>query len=216
MASIKSIIKSRMAVFYGAIIYLVIAAILILLSWNFVEMRAMNYMTKNFNASNLKNSDTVLIVIDDKSVARYRWPWKRELYAQLFEYLNTYSKTKAVSFDAIIASNDLENLNSDKKLFSKIKNIDNLAVGFMPSWADAQSIPASKEYLNKFAKKFAVNVKDERNNKYTTGLTSMMSMPDGYFNSIKHTGSVFTLADRSEEHTSELQSPDHLVCSLLL
>src|SRR5207244_12200031 len=25
-----------------------------------------------------------------------------------------------------------------------------------------------------------------------------------------------SLADRSEEHTSELQSPDHLVCSLLL
>src|SRR5258708_27500406 len=26
----------------------------------------------------------------------------------------------------------------------------------------------------------------------------------------------FLLADRSEEHTSELQSPDHLVCRLLL
>src|SRR5258708_14113618 len=29
-------------------------------------------------------------------------------------------------------------------------------------------------------------------------------------------GSVGVLADRSEEHTSELQSPDHLVCRLLL
>ena len=27
---------------------------------------------------------------------------------------------------------------------------------------------------------------------------------------------VFLLDDRSEEHTSELQSPDHLVCRLLL
>src|SRR5258708_29238710 len=29
-------------------------------------------------------------------------------------------------------------------------------------------------------------------------------------------GSEFTGEDRSEEHTSELQSPDHLVCRLLL
>src|SRR5207244_5395051 len=28
--------------------------------------------------------------------------------------------------------------------------------------------------------------------------------------------SMFTVAARSEEHTSELQSPDHLVCRLLL
>src|SRR5258708_26721687 len=29
-------------------------------------------------------------------------------------------------------------------------------------------------------------------------------------------GRVFLAGDRSEEHTSELQSPDHLVCRLLL
>src|SRR5258708_26109478 len=29
-------------------------------------------------------------------------------------------------------------------------------------------------------------------------------------------GSTFKNVDRSEEHTSELQSPDHLVCRLLL
>src|SRR5947208_16563018 len=31
-----------------------------------------------------------------------------------------------------------------------------------------------------------------------------------------HLVAVHQLADRSEEHTSELQSPDHLVCRLLL
>src|SRR5258708_29904323 len=29
-------------------------------------------------------------------------------------------------------------------------------------------------------------------------------------------GALINLGDRSEEHTSELQSPDHLVCRLLL
>src|SRR5258708_9042883 len=31
-----------------------------------------------------------------------------------------------------------------------------------------------------------------------------------------HTDGGAAMADRSEEHTSELQSPDHLVCRLLL
>src|SRR5258708_12218291 len=31
-----------------------------------------------------------------------------------------------------------------------------------------------------------------------------------------HLGLAYQVADRSEEHTSELQSPDHLVCRLLL
>src|SRR5947208_11440214 len=33
---------------------------------------------------------------------------------------------------------------------------------------------------------------------------------------IDHRGAIITIAPRSEEHTSELQSPDHLVCRLLL
>src|SRR5258708_15601877 len=37
-----------------------------------------------------------------------------------------------------------------------------------------------------------------------------------FFTGDIHPGDVFLLNDRSEEHTSELQSPDHLVCRLLL
>src|SRR5258708_20081410 len=32
----------------------------------------------------------------------------------------------------------------------------------------------------------------------------------------RRTGSEYSIKSRSEEHTSELQSPDHLVCRLLL
>ena len=34
--------------------------------------------------------------------------------------------------------------------------------------------------------------------------------------SLEGIGAVLQMDDRSEEHTSELQSPDHLVCRLLL
>src|SRR5207244_13396172 len=40
--------------------------------------------------------------------------------------------------------------------------------------------------------------------------------PTRFFASTRCGGSTRTREERSEEHTSELQSPDHLVCRLLL
>src|SRR5207244_13436745 len=38
----------------------------------------------------------------------------------------------------------------------------------------------------------------------------------GWFRSVANINHAFAIQSRSEEHTSELQSPDHLVCRLLL
>src|SRR5258708_24597353 len=46
---------------------------------------------------------------------------------------------------------------------------------------------------------------------YATGYTESTNFPTAV-----PAGSWWTLNIRSEEHTSELQSPDHLVCRLLL
>src|SRR5258708_11675874 len=58
---------------------------------------------------------------------------------------------------------------------------------------------------------------------YTTLFRSVF-MPVGTYGSVKAmspadlhaVGAQIVLGNRSEEHTSELQSPDHLVCRLLL
>src|SRR5258708_16476406 len=51
---------------------------------------------------------------------------------------------------------------------------------------------------------------------YTTLFRSTPSVPEKFtLNQVLGNGSAVYL-DRSEEHTSELQSPDHLVCRLLL
>src|SRR5438552_11440268 len=43
-----------------------------------------------------------------------------------------------------------------------------------------------------------------------------LSTPPRYESTVRLIATQATLASRSEEHTSELQSPDHLVCRLLL
>ena len=87
-------------------------------------------MVKNFTALENASDDIVLVVIDDKSTAKYRWPWKRELYAKIFEYLNDYCDTKLIGFDAIVANLDKDNPQSDKEFFDTVKKTSNLVVGF--------------------------------------------------------------------------------------
>src|SRR5258708_16729687 len=60
---------------------------------------------------------------------------------------------------------------------------------------------------------------------YTTLFRSLLERMDHRLDEERHVGDLDplrrmrlaqTVANRSEEHTSELQSPDHLVCRLLL
>src|SRR5690348_17532948 len=55
---------------------------------------------------------------------------------------------------------------------------------------------------------------------YTTLFRSvidgLLHITDLAWRRVKHPSEVLSVGDRSEEHTSELQSPVHLVCRLLL
>lgn len=165
------------------------------ISTSFFEPGAYNFMVKNFSAHQSGSEDIVVITIDDKSLARIRWPWKRELYSKIFDYLNTYSMAKVVGFDAIIATPDVADPKSDAKFYSSIRNIDNLVVGFVPLNAPYNSLSVGNNYDKHFQKKFSIKIKDERRRRAGSFYQSLSMFPSGYFNSVKNVGSVITTPD---------------------
>ena len=45
----------------------------------------------NYTLKAFKSDDSIsLVMIDNKSLETYRWPWARALYAEIFEYFNKY------------------------------------------------------------------------------------------------------------------------------
>lgn len=184
-------IKSLIIVFSVVTFLLVVYTI----SASFFEPKAYNFMVQNFSATKHGSDDIVIITIDDKSISRIRWPWRRELYGQIFEYLNKYSKVKAMGFDAIISSTDKYNPGSDEKLYSSLKNIDNLTVGFAALWTPYQSKIEGKKYDKAFNNKFSVQIIDKRNKKMPSYYQSLSMYPKNYFNSIKNVGSILTTPD---------------------
>lgn len=139
------------------------------------------------------SDDIVLVVIDDKTVEKHRWPWKREKYGEIFEYFLNYAHPKAIMYDAIIVTKDLDNPESDKKFFNIIKKFNNLTVGFMPDinpWSEDKKT-FGQEY-DKFFEKFSINVEDH-SSPMPPLYESMLAVPDTYYNAVKKAGSVYML-----------------------
>lgn len=165
------------------------------ISSEFFEPKAYNFMVQNFAANKYGSDDIVIIAIDDRSVERIRWPWKREKYSKIFEYFDKYSMAKMIGFDAIIATPDVENPESDSKFYSSIKNINKLVVGFAPLNEPYVSKSDGDKYDKMFKNKFHVKVKDERTKKSPSYYQSLSKFPKAYFDSVSKVGSVITTPD---------------------
>lgn len=185
-------LKSKSFFINSALIHLFLSIFLIIISWQFFEPRAYNFMVQNVSANKTGADNIAVIVIDDKSIEAHRWPWPRSYYGKIFEYMNSYAHPKLMGYDAIIASSDKENPSADTEFFNKIKNIDNLVVGFSPLMESSPEGEKGEEYTKKFDQKFGIKIDDQRRYKYPPKYQSLSKFPQGYFNAVKYAGSVNT------------------------
>jgi len=184
------ILKSKGFFIKSFFLHIFLSLIVILISWIFLEPFAYNFMMKYFAANKAGSSDIVIIAIDDKSLSYHRWPWPREYYGQIIDYLHTYSKPKVIGFDAIIQNNDKDNINSDKEFYKYIKNVDNLVVGFSPLTVHVFDEKRSNEYTEKFYNKFKVDIAFDQEPYDFRIFNNISEFPDDYFNAISKCGSV--------------------------
>ena len=94
------------------------------------EKRIQDRFIKTFAKFRDPKNNIHLVIIDDKSTDRVRYPWARDMYADIFTYLIDHAKAKLVVFDAVIVSYDEYHPNGDKIFFEKIKKFDNLVAGY--------------------------------------------------------------------------------------
>lgn len=160
---------------------------------NFVEPKAYNYMMKNFTATKAGSPDIVLIVIDDKSIGRHRWPWKRDLYCGIYDYFREYTNAKAVVLDSIITS--IDDPSADKKYFNSVNKMNNAVCGLAFLSRGYLDENFGKSYDKKFQKRFSIDTKDLRSNPDDYNYGSAVVFPQEYFNSIKQGGTVSTIKD---------------------
>ena len=187
MGNFKTKLKSKSFFVYSTLMHIILSIALIITSYLFFVPNVYNFMVRNFAASDTGSKDIVLIVIDDKSVDTLRWPWKREVYAKIFNYLNEYTQTKVIGFDSLPAAPDNEDPQSDIIFYNSLAKTKNLVVGFAPSISNSN---IDKNYNKDFAHKFSISVTDNRSYKPQSKYNSIFKYPDGYFSSVSKVGSV--------------------------
>jgi adenylate cyclase len=186
--------------FKQALIAIMIAIVFIFVystTYNQAESKVYDYMVKHVLTQKLPfdmnkkcdgSDDIVLIVIDSKTVEKYRWPWKREVNCKIFDFFSSYAKPKVVVSDSILLTLDKEHPDSDKKYFNSLKKMDNLVVGFMPSINSWEDKDFGEMFDSQF-KKYSLNLIDNTS-KSPLLYESILPLPKLYMDSIKYTGSV--------------------------
>ena len=147
-------------------VLLLIASFLVILGLSKFEFGYENSFQDRYIRTFVKSSQTdniKLIVIDDESSERVRYPWPRDMYIDLFAYLSEYAKAKIIVFDAVVASYDEYHRKEDKIFFNRVKDFDNLVAGY--SILDKSTKNSPKDDIRRdkfFSKKTNINITDER------------------------------------------------------
>ena len=169
------------------------------LTYNLAEPKAYDFMVKNVFVNKLPfdnqkqvygSDDIVLVVIDEKTNEKYRWPWKRDLNCKIFEYFLNYTQPKIVIDDSILTTLDNDSPESDKKYFATLKKFNNLVVGFAPIISPWENEEDGEAYEKYFVQKFGLDVEDE-STPANILFNSMIKSPKEYLDSVKHVGSVY-------------------------
>jgi len=136
---------------------------------NFLQLKSYNLMTKLTLSNRVASNDIVLITIDDKSLREIgRWPWKREYYLEIFDYIEKYTNAKLMGYDGLIVAPDVEHPKSDKRFFNDIKKFKKLTVGFAFSNNKFEEDVNKAEYDELLAKKSKIKIIDKRSKKNQT------------------------------------------------
>ena len=183
--------------FYSFII-LCILVFTAFLTYSLVEPKGYDFLVKNVLTSKLpfdhnKNihghDDIVLVIIDDKSVEKYRWPWKRDLNNKVLNYFQEYTNSKALVHDSIFTTLDKDNPEADYNYIKKIGETDNLIEGVMLSSYKYRDADEGEEYDNIFVPKYKIN-NIQVNTKLPTFYKSMLTSPKIYLDAAKNMGSI--------------------------
>lgn len=175
--------------FVFAFIFLVVYS----LSANFLQLKSYNIMSKLTVNNKISSNDVVLVVIDDKSLHEIgRWPWKREYYLEIFDYLENYTKTLQIGYDGLIMAPDSEHPESDRKFFNRIGKYDKLTAGVAFDFNKFEEGIDEKYYDELLRTKSDIKIIDKRskNKKPSDLFKSFTVLQKQYFKNIQALGFV--------------------------
>lgn len=185
------IFKGKAFFFKSILLHIFLVLIISFVSITFWENPLFDAIVNTSSATVEGSKNISLIIIDNKSLESYRWPWARSLYGEIFEYFNNYTKAKVVIFDSVLNSLDKQHdPSSDNFLFQTVNKSKNFVGGYMARTDEYNNEKIGKKYNKDFYNKFSVEIFDKSSINRTSSYKSLTMFPKAYFDAQKQVGSV--------------------------
>ena len=142
-------LKNKWFYLNSFLMYVALIFVFFILTLMFIEQHVNSFLVSNFVANKWGSNDIIEVVVDDVSIQEHKWPWSKDMFAEILDYFHTYSTPKVIGLDMNITSFDDNNPND--VIFSKqVSKMPNLVLGFVP-----QQVNGNKDIDSKFMETFA-------------------------------------------------------------
>lgn len=155
---------SKLKLFTVVVISAIFYILIYVLCQSFLELKAYDFLS-NITASDKPSKNIVIVTIDDQSLNKIgRWPWKRSLYTDVFEYFENYGKVKAIAFDSYLFS--YSNPKEDLEFFNRAKKLIKLNMGtFYSKQKGFFDLSFENKVHENFEKFNSLDINDKRSKK---------------------------------------------------
>ncbi len=212
--NIKSKLTSLILLFF-------ILTLIYIFSLNFLDNRVNDFCTKVFTkiSKNYSSDKVVLIAVDDVSTDKINWPWSRDLFADIFNYIDDYAGAKAIVFQNLVIFPDSYKPEKDYIFYNNIKDKKNLINSFIFVNSNAAGDVLPSDYIPLFDSKINVNIVDNRTKIPNTNYKAVVNLPKDFLYSVNNLASSILVEDKDtilRSYMPVVQMGDKLYPSLAL
>lgn len=143
-------------------------------------------------------TNTVIISIDEVSTKEVKWPWTRDLFSDIFNFLEFEGNAKAIVFQNLISYPDTYNPEKDFIFYKNIRNNKKLIAGYFPVNSNIAGDILPSEYYEMFTQKKNLTITDKRTKKNNFLYKGILNLPKEYINSVKILGASILSEDKDE------------------
>lgn len=190
--------KSRFTNFIIIVIFFSLLLLVYILAGNGIDRKFNDKFIKILTLVQKKHADNkvVLIAIDDKSTNENKWPWSRDYFAKLFNFLE--KKAKVIVFNNLVIFPDTYNKEADIKFFESINKSENLINTYILTNSNILGDVIPSDYDLVFDKKANVKIKDERTNKIDFSYNGIVKMPKPFLDNAHYFASSILPIDKDD------------------
>lgn len=129
-------------------------------------------------------NNVVLVVVDDKSLNKISWPWKRSLFSNIFDFLEFYGNAKSIVYQNLVLYPDTYNIESDLYFYQNLlkhKALINSYI-FLNSNIAGDVLPDS--YIKLFNEKLNLTIVDKTTKK-SSSYKGIVNLPKQFIENTK-------------------------------